>query len=346
MHSKVSIAINNYNYSRFVGAAIESALAQTYQPVEVIVVDDGSTDDSWQVIESFSDRIQAIRIENGGQGAAYLAGFERCTGDFILFLDSDDLLDKQAVERCMARFMADPTISKVQFQLRAIDGQGQETGRIFPYSMHQGDVTDMVSQFGHYAGPPSSGNIYRRSAIAAYFPYDTQLWRRAADTIPFLTSAFHGKVESLHTPLGSYRLHTNVNQRKGVLGNINKSIADSLQSESRRRDQALALLRERSNINIQGPFLPLPWSARSRALAFKLEPEHALNKRDTAWKIWRDQITAVRRWPGYSLPVQTAMIAWTGLVLLLPRICVRHIASSNNTSFLRQLLKSTNKLSA
>jgi glycosyltransferase involved in cell wall biosynthesis len=346
MRNKVSIAINNYNYSRFVGEAIESALAQTYKPVEVVVVDDGSTDDSWNVIQTFGSRIQAVRTENGGQGSAYLAGFERCSGDFILFLDSDDLLDAHAVEQCIQQFLANPQASKVQYQLRAINAVGEPVGRIFPYSMHAGDVTSIIRQFGHYAGPPSSGNIYRRSAIDPYFPFEPRAWRRAVDSIPFITSAFHGEVISLQTPLGSYRLHTQVNQRKGVLGNINKSISDSLQSEQHRRDHALALLRERSGIVIEGPFLPLPWSARSRALAYKLEPEHALNKKDTAWKIWRDQITAVRRWPGYSPIVQAAMITWTGVVLLLPKGLVKHVASSNNTNLLRHLFKRTNKLSA
>jgi glycosyltransferase involved in cell wall biosynthesis len=346
MQNKVSIAINNYNYSHFVGQAIESALAQTYQPVEVIVVDDGSTDDSWQVIQQFGTRIQAIRTENGGQGSAYLAAFERCTGDFVLFLDSDDLLDPNAVERCMQQFATNPKASKVQYQLRAINAEGHAIGRIFPYVMHEGDVTGIVRQFGHYAGPPSSGNIYRRSAIAPYFPFEARHWRRAVDTVPFLTSIFHGEVESLHFPLGSYRLHTQVNQRKGVLGNINKSISDSLQSEHHRRNHALGLLRERSNIVLEGPFLPLPWSARSRALAFKLEPEQALNREDSAWKIWRDQIKAARQWPGYSLAVQFVMIIWTGVVLLLPQVLVKHIASSNNTNLLRHLFKRTNKLGA
>ena len=66
----VSIIISNYNYGRFLSAAIDSALAQTYQTVEVIVVDDGSTDNSREVIESYGDRITALFQKNGKQAAA------------------------------------------------------------------------------------------------------------------------------------------------------------------------------------------------------------------------------------------------------------------------------------
>jgi glycosyltransferase involved in cell wall biosynthesis len=343
--ARVSIAINNYNYARFVGAAIESALAQTYREIEVVVVDDGSTDASWNVIQSFGARIKAVRTANGGQGAAYLTGFQRSTGEFILFLDSDDLLEPQAVERCMQRFGANPQASKVQFQLRTIDGQSQPLGGAVPYVMHSGDVTPVIRQFGHYAGPPASGNIFRRSAIERYFPFDVNLWRRASDTIPFLLCAFHGPVESIEEPLGSYRLHTAHNQRVGLLGNMNKSIADGLANEKFRRDQALQLLAERSGIHLSGPFTPLPWSVRSRALAYKLEHDNPLHERDNVWAIACDQLIAVRRWPGYSLIEQCAMVAWTSAVLLAPRSVVRRIAASNNGGSLRSLFKRTHRSS-
>ena len=169
---RVSIAINNHNYAQFLGAAIDSALAQTYPNLEVIVVDDGSTDSSWSIIESYGSRITALRSPNLGQGSAYNLGFERCSGQWVLFLDSDDTLDPDAIERFLAA--ADDEVAIVQCRLRKIDEQGRLLGGLVPYTMHSGDVTPIIRRFGHYAGPPASGNFYRRTVIALYFPMPAQ----------------------------------------------------------------------------------------------------------------------------------------------------------------------------
>jgi glycosyltransferase involved in cell wall biosynthesis len=86
----VSILINNYNYARYLGTAIESALNQTYRPTEVIIVDDGSTDNSREVIASFGSRVISVLKTNGGQASAFNAGFAASQGNIICFLDSDD----------------------------------------------------------------------------------------------------------------------------------------------------------------------------------------------------------------------------------------------------------------
>src|SRR6188768_2225570 len=93
----VSIVIDNYNYARFLRAAVDSALAQAYPRVEVVVVDDGSTDDSREVIARYGDRISAVFKPNGGQASAFNAGFAASHGDLVLFLDSDDVLLPSAV---------------------------------------------------------------------------------------------------------------------------------------------------------------------------------------------------------------------------------------------------------
>jgi len=100
----VSILINNYNYAQFLRAAIDSALAQTYPNVEVIVVDDGSTDNSREVIAGYGDRIIPVLKENGGQASAFNAGFAVSTGDIICFLDSDDIFLPQKVEEVVKVF--------------------------------------------------------------------------------------------------------------------------------------------------------------------------------------------------------------------------------------------------
>lgn len=100
----VSIIINNYNYERFLSEAIDSALNQSYFPVEVIVVDDGSTDNSRKIIASYSDKIVSVLKENGGQASAFNAGFAASKGDIICFLDSDDLFLPQKVAEVVRAF--------------------------------------------------------------------------------------------------------------------------------------------------------------------------------------------------------------------------------------------------
>jgi glycosyltransferase involved in cell wall biosynthesis len=122
----VSIVIDNYNYEPFIGNAIESALRQIYPRVEVIVVDDGSTDGSRRVIDRYRDRVVAVEQANGGQAAAVNAGFAASRGDLIMFLDADDELRPQAAERVVRHLR--PGVAKLPFRLDAVDKDGVPLG--------------------------------------------------------------------------------------------------------------------------------------------------------------------------------------------------------------------------
>lgn len=100
MTSLVSIIIPAFNYERYVARAIESALAQDYPAVEVVVVDDGSTDGTAAVAEQFVDRgVRVIRQANQGLAAARNTGIAHATGELLFFLDADDFLEPQAIAR-------------------------------------------------------------------------------------------------------------------------------------------------------------------------------------------------------------------------------------------------------
>jgi glycosyltransferase involved in cell wall biosynthesis len=88
---KASILINNFNYAPYLEACVESALTQDHRELEVVVVDDGSTDESRSVIASFGNRIVPILKQNGGQASCFNAGFAAATGDVIFLLDADDM---------------------------------------------------------------------------------------------------------------------------------------------------------------------------------------------------------------------------------------------------------------
>jgi hypothetical protein len=333
----VSIIINNYNYGRYIGAAIDSALAQTWRPLEVVVVDDGSTDGSWRTIESYGDRILAVRQANAGQGAAYNTGFAASSGQWVLFLDADDLLDPQAVSKCLAA--ARSSTSKVQFLLRTIGPDGAALGGTVPYLTHQGNVAPIVRRYALYAGPPASGNLYRRSAIERYLPMPVQQWQRGADTVPFVLSALHGKVVTVAEALGSYRLHTPANSRSGVLGNMSRSMREALFQPHRSRVALLAWAAQRTSFRFHDQMLSLPGDWRLRALSWRLEHDTHPFEDDTRWSIWRGARQSLRHWPGYTPVERVLQLGWLAFVLAAPASWVRRAASSNVSGGLRARLR-------
>lgn len=115
---KVSVIIPNYNYGRFLREAIESVLAQTYLCHEVIVVDDGSTDDSLTVAAQFSDRVHIVQQKNSGVGAARNNGVKNSTGDLLAFLDADDIWLPHKIERQIACLEKDAEIGLVSCAMR------------------------------------------------------------------------------------------------------------------------------------------------------------------------------------------------------------------------------------
>src|SRR6266436_6656458 len=107
----VSILISNYNYGAYLGEAIESALQQTYDKLEIVICDDGSTDGSPRILEryrSLDRRIRVVYQANGGQSLALNAAFHKSTGDIICLLDADDVFMPDKVRRVVEAFGAAP----------------------------------------------------------------------------------------------------------------------------------------------------------------------------------------------------------------------------------------------
>ena len=102
---KISVIITNYNYAAYLGEAIESVLAQTYERVECIVVDDGSTDNSRDVIAAYP-QVKALFQANSRQAKAAKAGLRLATGSVIIFLDSDDYLHPDACSTVACQWRA------------------------------------------------------------------------------------------------------------------------------------------------------------------------------------------------------------------------------------------------
>ncbi len=209
MTEKVSIIIDNYNYARFLREAVDSALCQTYPYTEVIVVDDGSTDDSHDVIASYGDRIVPVLKANGGQGSAFNAGFEVSSGRIILFLDADDFLQPQAVARVVQAY--EPDYVKVQFKLRVVDKHSSPLPYTDPRdgkAMAKGDVSAELLSRGTYTTPPTSGNAFSRWYLEKILPMPEEPYRQGADGGYLnLLAPLYGAVYSLDEELGMYRHH-------------------------------------------------------------------------------------------------------------------------------------------
>ena len=333
----VSILICSYNYERFVRETIASALAQSWPQTEVVVVDDGSSDGSWPIIESFGDRIKAIRQVNGGQGAAYNTCFANSRGDWVIWLDCDDLLDPDCLARCLADVDAD--VNKIAFRQRVIDGDSRPTGNVIPYTMHEGDVRGLLRRYGHYGGPPGSGNLYRRSAIEAYFPLDESDWPMCADTVPYVVAAATGRVVARHEPLGAYRVHRRANKRLGLFGNVLGSLVETLSLDDRRRAAAMRLVADELDHDPAAALLPTPTQIRTRVISWKIDRAHHPYPGDSAGSLVRLAWRSVRTWPGFGWLERLALMLWVIGVLVMPAPLTPRLVQLNASDTAKRRLR-------
>lgn len=200
-----SIVITCYNYAQYVGAAIESALAQTRPGVEVVVVDDGSTDGSAEVIKRYAGRVRSIRQANQGSIPAYNRGYAESTGDLVLFLDADDVAAPRLAEEVVAAWQ--PGCVKVQYDLSIIDAAGADLGRRFCNYAPGYDAAQVRSSFtrtGTYLWPVTTGNVYARPYLDAIVPLKVGI---GPDGLLNTVAPAFGEVVTIPRCLASYRLH-------------------------------------------------------------------------------------------------------------------------------------------
>ena len=189
----VSVVIPTYNRASMVGDAIESALAQTYAPLEVIVVDDGSTDDTEGAVRQFGPRVRYVRQENSGVGAARNAGLAVARGEAIAFLDSDDLWLPRKNEWQITVLEKKPEVGLVysEFDILKDDGtrlsQGSRTW--FAEPTNPADFFARTTTYAGLSGGPSpawadfpvhAGPLYRTLLDEALILTSTVIVRRAA----------------------------------------------------------------------------------------------------------------------------------------------------------------------
>jgi hypothetical protein len=207
----VSIIINNYNYRRFLREAIDSALQQNYQRIEVVVVDDGSTDGSREVIRGYGDRIIAVLKPNGGQGSAINAGFAAAHGDIICLEDSDDFFLPDKVRTVVETLAATPhagwcyhAVSWVDVDRRPVRRDAACLESNSNIDLRRGIVTGRV----RFLAPPTSGLSFRASLLRQILPMPESIDIVSDNYIKFASFGLAPGV-FLATELACQRIHDN-----------------------------------------------------------------------------------------------------------------------------------------
>jgi glycosyltransferase involved in cell wall biosynthesis len=321
----VSIIISNCNYERLIGGTIESALAQTYPLVEVICVDDGSSDNSRQVITTYEGRIKTLFKPNGGQVSAMNAGFLMSKGDILLFLDSDDQLMPTCVESVVNKW--EEKWSSAHFGIRCVDesgGPASRPGWMLPY-YPSGNLMDVVLATGGIFHPPTSANAFARAYLENVLPMPEEPRRMAGDVYLCFLAAMHGDVGRIDQELCFYCVHASMSSLtkngKLVPERYKRDLKMKMEIEQELRKRAALLGR----VVTVRPLLERHYYLKMYLIWRKVEvgtgrrsgAEEGLGL--SLWQIWRLIIMTTLASEELSIAKKLAYISWATLVCLLPR---------------------------
>ena len=339
----VSIVIVNHNYQRFLGEAIESALAQEDAEAEVIVVDDGSSDDSRAFLAGYGTRVRVLLQPNLGQSAAFNAGFAAAGGDVIFYLDADDFLHPQIVARVMAAFRRAPAAARVVFRLALVDEAGRPTGELTPpadVTLPVGDVRRQILAYGDdLAWPPTSGNAFARWALRWVMPLPVTADLTGGDFWLHPTMPLLGPVLTLDMIGGAYRAHGhNYAFRPGVDVKRSRQI---ISRASRVHPRLRELARDLGYGDCQPHSVTL---AAHRMVSLRLGGSGHPVPGDTRLRIVHDGILAAWYRGDLRLSRRLLYVVWFVVAGAAPRVALRPIAElfftpSKRHPYLRRLLR-------
>lgn len=327
----VAVVINNHDYGEFLPDAIDSALGQTHAGVEVMVVDDGSTDGSREILrEREANGLKVILKERGGQASALNAGLAECSGEIIIFLDADDVLHPRAAELAAAALAADESLTRVQFRMDVIDAAGEPTGVLKPAEhlpMPQGDMraAELAYPFD-ITWMAMSGNAFRAAALREIAPIPTEDYPvSGADWYLVHLTALLGPIRSLGEVLASYRVHGRNSyepqQAELSLDHVRKAI---VRSEPTAR--ALLALAERLQVPHPERILSIADLA-NRVTSLKLDPDRHPIAGDRLWGLVADSVRAARRRDNAGLAMRAMFVGWFVAMAAAPRPLAAKLAN-------------------
>jgi glycosyltransferase involved in cell wall biosynthesis len=208
----VSVLIDTYNHERFIERAITSVLEQDMRmdDVEILVVDDGSTDSTPDIVRRFEPRVRLIRKPNGGQASAFNFGFAQLHGEILVTLDGDDWWAKEKLRRVLETLEANPAVGMVGHGLYEQYTDGRPNGLILPGRPYRLDLTsrENAELFRHLAAFFGTSRLtIRKSVLNWILPIPEELTIEADEYIFTLASAI-GPAMILNEPLCYYGIHS------------------------------------------------------------------------------------------------------------------------------------------
>ena len=184
MNEAVSIVIPAYNSEKFIRETLDSCLAQTYPNIELIVIDDGSSDNTVEIVQSYGEKVCLIQQSNSGPAIARNTGIEAAKADYIQFCDSDDVLHPEKIERCMAIMLDKPEIALVYAKVRQVAADGESATGLpdFPPDDYF-ETGQLFCKILHHGGSPlqTSTLLVRKSALESVGMYRADPYHRCAE---------------------------------------------------------------------------------------------------------------------------------------------------------------------
>jgi len=207
----ISVIIDSYNYGNYIEDAINSVLVQTLprNMFEVIVVDDGSTDDTRQRVSKYLPGVEYIYKENGGQASAFNAGVAVAQGEYIAFLDADDYWYPNKLAMILEKFESDGQIDVVYHTLTIVNGENEHV-EIFPKWFNEIVADNPVQNYADWLsviGSATSGLSFRMATLRQLFPIPEEFTLCADGYLMVVAPLVSTRFGLIDCPLGYYRIH-------------------------------------------------------------------------------------------------------------------------------------------
>ncbi|MGC4049647.1 MAG: glycosyltransferase [Paludibaculum sp.] len=209
----MSVLVANYNYAQYLEPCLASAMAQTYGNLEIVVCDDGSSDNSLDILMDIARRDSRIRVlsqPNGGQAGALNRAYSECHGAVICILDADDVIASNKVAATVQAFVKEPAAGLATHYVAVIDSDGVRKQRpALPVRLDQGwKGEEMLRQGMDCLLPPATGLSLRREIADRVFPIPP-CFRQIADGFVSRAAALLACIAPINQILADYRIHSN-----------------------------------------------------------------------------------------------------------------------------------------